>query len=252
MTKFYSFVRPIWMATTVATLFFAGYAGVEAGPLATTDSAFFGVINNEDGLQNGHDGGYWRGTETLLGDFATFTATVDFAVFAPGASFGDFLSDEYGLSDPTSGFEWVYAFQTTGDGSDFPGGDVSRLNAGYDAGEIVTGPAGSGPGFPPGEVALAGGVTTTSSLLQGSSSDWLWDSGLADLENSNILYYTSAFAPKKDKVTVLSAFDSKTSEPQDFASPSNVIHDFEIPEPTSLALAVSLFTILVSGRRRRS
>jgi hypothetical protein len=99
---------------------------VPVGALATTADAL-----NTDGP----DGGFWRGSHLLTGGNATFTGTLDFAVFGPG-DFQTYLDGVYGggtYTDPTGDAEYIYAYQFRSDS----GATIQTLNAGYDLGADI-------------------------------------------------------------------------------------------------------------------
>lgn len=205
-----------------------------AGSLATTPDAFFGTIN---GI-SGHDSGYWRG-HTVVNGFLGLSVDVDFAVFAPGSGFGDFLLAEYAAADPTDGTKYVYAFQATTLSDDSSGGGLNQLKPGYDTGEnllVVS----------QGEVAGTGTGTSAMSL-QASSAEYDWASGVGAPGSSTVLYYTSPFAPQKDRVSISSTNgDSGQSGEEDIASPS----DF-VPEPSSVMIWLSGIAIVGFRRMRQ-
>jgi len=219
-------------ASTAVMLMLSGGSFVDAGPLAglsTTGSAFSGVVNG----QTGQNAGAWQNSEVVLGGgFAStgFAATIEYAVFAPGPSFGNFL----GGPDPTGGTEWVYAFQARLDGDTFSVG-LESLLAGFDLGAAV-GPIGS--------VAGTGDVAVSGAFFNATSAQWNWPAATLSVgEVSDVLYYTSPFAPQRDQVSAKAGFvaDAGQSSADGFASP--------IPEPASFLL-LGAAGVLLAVRRR--
>ncbi len=226
-----------WLAVCVLVavlLLLAGslpaFAGSFAG-LAVTNFAFNGTVNT----QPGHDSGYWRGGDSYGGVASLYSNTVEFAVFAPGGSFGSFL----GQTDPTSGTEWVYAFQVQLD-ADTYGMGLFALNAGLDTGAGVNTIS---------WVSGTGDASPSTALFNVNSAEWNWTSpvlGLGDF--SDVLYYTSNFAPQKDFTSTEANVtgDQGQSLPKKFASPSAV------PEPASVLLVFAGLMSLAVGRWRRT
>ncbi len=209
-----------------------------AGPLATTNNAFSGTVNGVPG----HDAGFWRGSEIING-FDSLSVEVDFAVFAPGSGFDDFLSGAFGVNDPTDGTKFVYAFQANTLSDDngfgvFPPAGLSVLFSGYDPGEDA-------------DIVLQGAVAGTGAVpagyeLNNTSAEYNWSPSIDALGTSAVVYYTSPFAPQKDGVSVGSGNgDAGQSGLESFASPSNVI-----PEPSSLLLLAGGVAIVLLRRLR--
>jgi len=227
-------------ALATALLLLAGgstsFAGILAG-LSSTNFAFNGSVGGEPG----HDAGYWRGSDSYSGVGGTYSNTVEFAVFEPGGSFGLFL----GQPDPTSGVEWVYAFQARID-SDLSGTGLFALNAGFDTGAGVNSI---------GWVSGTGDDSPSVGLFNVNSAEWNWGSfAFTTGDVSDVLYYTSSFAPKKDFTSTESAIgDQGQSLVNKFASPSDLLTpDSVIPEPTSALLFIAGSVLLAFGKRRRS
>jgi hypothetical protein len=200
----------------------------DAGPLAGLSSTPFAF--NDGG---GQTAGAWQNSEVVQGvAFAGtgFQGTVEYAVFAPGLDFGDFLGDP----DPTGGGEWVYAFQSRLDG-DNDGVGLESLLAGFDLGAPVN---------LLGSVAGTGDVGTSSAFYNATSAQWNWTALSAVGLVSDVLYYTSPFSPKRDMVSVKAGFfaDAGQSSFDGFASP--------IPEPGSLLLVVVAAALVVARRSR--
>jgi len=227
-------------ALATALLLLIGISSTFAGTLAglsSTDFAFNGSVGGEPG----HDAGYWRGSDSYSGVGTTYSNTVEFAVFEPGGSFGSFL----GQPDPTSGVEWVYAFQVLLD-SDSSGAGLFALNAGFDTGAGV-----NSIGWVPG----TGDDTPTSGLFNITSAEWNWTSfSLTAGDVSDIVYYTSSFAPKKDFTSTESVIgDQGQSLVNQFASPSDLLTpDAVIPEPSSALLFIAGSVLLAFRKRSKS
>jgi hypothetical protein len=189
---------------------------------------------------DGPDSGFWRGSHLLTG--ATFSGTVDFAVFGPG-DFQSYLDGEYGggtYTDPTGSSEYIYAFQFRSD----TGATIQTLNAGYDVGADI----GSLPA--PGSMAASGDTGPTSTTYNASSARWDWGFGasVANGKISDLLFYSSNRPPKPDFATLGAQYllDQADSGPNDFASPA-------VPEPASLVsmIIAVVGAGLVTGRRGR-
>jgi hypothetical protein len=205
---------------------------VNAGPLAglpTTPFAFSGIVNG----QTGQNAGAWQNSEVVQGGgFVStgFEVTVEYAVFAPGSDFGDFLA----AADPTGGTEWVYAFQVRLDGDNFGAGQESLLT-GFDLGAAVN---------LIGSVAGTGDEATSAAFFNATSAQWDWPASTLTVgETSDVLYYTSPFAPKRDMVTVKAGFfaDAGQSSTDGFASP--------VPEPVSILLIGTAGMLFLVRRR---
>ncbi|MCA9101744.1 MAG: PEP-CTERM sorting domain-containing protein [Pirellulales bacterium] len=216
-------------ALTVVTALAASTQAL-AGPLATTGDAL---------SPGGPDSGYWRGSHQLVG--GTFAGTVDFAVFAPG-DFQSYLDTTYGggaYADPTGGAEYIYAFQFSSDS----GSTIQRLNAGYDLGADI------GSLAAPGYFAGSGDTSPVSTAYNSTSAVWSWGFGasVANGQTSDLLFYSSNWAPKPDFTTLGAQYllDQADSGPNDYASPA-------IPEPTSLfSLIIALVGFAAATSRRR-
>lgn len=211
--------------------------GCLAGTLSTTNFAFSGTV---DGIP-GHDGGVWRGHEVV--NSAIFFGTsvdVDFAVFAPGSSFGDYLSLNFGAADPTDGTKFVYAFQVETITTDLGGSGFDAMNTGYDSDEQ--------PDIVQQGVVAGTGSMTSSFHLNTSSAEFDWSGGMLTPASSGVVFYTSPFAPQPDGVNISSAGgDVGQSGFTSFASPSSII----IPEPSSIAILSGGLLLALIRRRHR-
>ena len=203
------------------------------GVLGLAASAvFMGVSVAEAGLLSANSGGAipaFTGTQAFVNSFSGFTvnATVDYAVFAPGA-FGVAFPGQ----DPSSGTDYVYAYQITN--SDTPDATaVSTFTVGLDGDE----PLGAIGFYDP--AAL---VDPTASAYVGSGpTSAAWDftaPGVIPVNSeSAILLFTSSAAPEWHASTVSGAWSSTHELP----SPT--------PEPAALGL-VALGMGLISLRRK--
>jgi hypothetical protein len=226
----FNFLRLTAFAIVVTA--FAAH-GCLAGSLSATNFAFSGTVNGIPG----HDGGVWRGHEVVSGFLGT-SVDVDFAVFAPGSSFDDYLSANFGATDPTDGSKFVYAFQVETITTDNSALGFNALNTGYDPDEQ--------PDIVQQGVVAGTGSMTSSFHLNASSAQYDWTGGMLTPANSAVVFYTSPFAPQPDGVSMGSAGgDAGQSGFTSFASPSN----FLIPEPSSIAiLGGGLLLVLIRRR----
>ncbi len=203
------------------------------GVLGLAASAvFMGGDAVEAGLLSANSGGAipaFTGSQAFVDGFAGFTvnASVDFAVFAPGA-FGVAFP---GL-DPSAGADYVYAYQIIN--SDTPDASaISTFTVGLDGDE------------PLGAIGFIGAAflvdPSGSSYVGIGPSSAAWDftaPGVIPVDTeSSILIFTSAAAPGLDFATVSGAWSATRELP----SP--------MPEPAALGL-VALGMGLISLRRK--
>ncbi|MEM9353856.1 MAG: hypothetical protein AAGA92_12645 [Planctomycetota bacterium] len=211
----------------------------QASPLSSAANAL------NDGL--GPDGGIWRGTQNLVAapsiiPNSAIDSVVDFAVFAPGGfqSYLDVSFPGQGFTDASGGSEFVYAFQVTANAPT----QVRALNAGIDLGANL-----GTLGGPQAVVGSGDSTPTGASTFNDTSVRWDWgDFALLDSgETSDVLYYTSAFGPQPDQVTVASQFNGNQADsgPADFASPG-------IPEPSSIVICLLAACAATASRQRIS
>jgi hypothetical protein len=204
------------LCVTLVSLATPGFAG----PLSLTDLAY------NDGF--GPASGAWKGTATFSGGLG-FSATVDYAVFAPG-TFGDFLTEQgIGFADPTDQSQLVYAYQVNYNAASF--GAISSNTVGLDGDETI-GMVGSIP------KALVAGANydPSNGANQGTSVGWDYFSGSTAIfsgppKKSTILFFTSPDVPEYDYASLLHLGGPA---PQLVASPSNV--PYVVPEPACLTL----------------
>ena len=192
-----------------------------AGPLAVDGNALAG----------------WSGTQHYSGGSPGFgfEADVDFAVFAPG----DFELS-YPAEDPSSGSEYVYAYQIFNQGPN----SIGLLSVGMSGGiGEATFLAEFGAGQSPRDMHFAEPTEPYTSALF----DFLIPSPAAPVAaggNSTILLMTSVHSPHFDNSTVLDMFSLAGSGP--LPSPAS------IPEPgTIYLLAIGAVLLLVRATRRR-
>ena len=201
--------------------------------LAVTAALMAGTAA-EAGLLSANSGGAigaFTGTQLFSNDFGGFTvnASVDYAVFAPGA-FGVAFPGQ----DPSNGSDYVYAYQINNLPGTIPAATaISQFTVGLDGDE----PLGA-TGFVSGI-----GITIPSSTgYVGSGPTSVAFDFAANIPfdgTSAILIFTSAAAPELDTATVHAAWADTHLLP----SPS--------PEPATLGL-LAMGLGLIGTRRRKA
>lgn len=209
-----------------------GLSQATAGPLSTTNRAL------NDGF--GPDAGRWHGSVLIAGAAFgdTLVAEVDWAAFArpfdgSTGKFQLFLNDEgIAQADPSAPGEVIYVYQITSVTSASPG--VDTLTVGLDAADGRGGTL--APTFIPTGAATekspAGGGDNTTSMA------WFFNGTELQVgDTSSLLVFTSPFAPEFDFMQVNSGLAGPVVSPL-VASPSDRLFQFDIPEPSSLALGL--------------
>lgn len=197
-----------------------------AGPLSTTNLAL------NDGF--GPDAGRWRGSVSIVGAAFgdTVVAEVDWAAFAPG-NFQLYLNSQaIAQLDPSGPGEVAYVYQITSVTNANPG--VDTLTVGLEAAD------GRGVVLAPTFVPTGAGTekSPNSGGDNGTSMAWYFNgSELQVGDTSSLLVFTSPFAPEFDFLQVSSGVASPPVSPL-VASPSDRLFRFEIPEPSSIILAL--------------
>lgn len=212
-------------------------SSVVAGPLATTNFAL------NDGF--GPDAGRWHGSATVSGAAFgdTVTAEVDWAAFGPG-KFQLFLDTE-GIAqvDPSGPNEVIYVYQITSVTAASPG--IDTLTVSIDAAD------GRGAVLAPSFV-LTGGASEQSPASGGdntTSMAWFFNgSELVPGDTSSLLVFTSPFAPEFDFMQLNSGLAGPVN-PALVPSPSDRLFQFDIPEPTSLAIGLICSAVMICSRR---
>jgi hypothetical protein len=213
-------------------------SSVSAGPLATTNRAL------NDGF--GPDAGRWHGTVAVAGAAFgdTLVAEVDWAAFGPG-KFQLFLNDNgYAGADPSGANEVLYVYQIVSVTSASPG--VDTLTVGVDAAD------GRGASSAPDDVVHIGGVNAPVSGGDNTTSmAWFFDGNELQVgDASSLLVFSSPFAPEFDFLQVNSGLAGPVVSPL-VASPSDRLFQFDIPEPTSVALALACSVAMFCTRKVR-
>jgi hypothetical protein len=215
---------------------------VNAGPLATTNLAL------NDGF--GPDFGRWHGSVLVAGAAFgdTLVAEVDWAAFArplngnPG-KFQQYLDGE-GIAgvDPSAPGEVIYVYQIESVTTASPG--VDTLTVGIDAAD--------GRGVPSHIVTGAANEQSPASSNDNTTSMAWFFNGFELLagDNSSLLVFTSPFAPEFDFLQVNSGLAGPAVSPL-VASPSDRLFQFDIPEPSSLALALACSIAAFYTRKSR-
>jgi hypothetical protein len=203
-----------------------GTSQLDAGPLATTNRAL------NDGF--GPDAGRWHGSVLVsgaaLGD--TIVAEVDWAAFGPG-KFQLFLNDEgIAQADPSGPNEVIYVYQITSVTQASPG--VDTLTVGLDAADgrgAVSAPSFVPTGAATEQSPASGGDNTTSMA-------WFFNGTELQVgDTSSLLVFSSPFAPEFDFLQANSGLAGPPVSPL-VASPSDRLFEFDIPEPSSVALSL--------------
>jgi hypothetical protein len=210
-----------------------------AGPLATTNFAY------DNGA--GPDAGRWHGSALIAG--AAFgdsvVAEVDWAVFSPG-NFQSYLnSQSIAQLDPSGANELIYVYQISTVTTAAPG--IETLTVGVDAPDprgSVLAPAFVSTGSATEQSPTDGGDNTTSMAWFFSGTE------LHAGDTSSLLVFTSPNVPEYDFLSINSGLAGPANFPS-VGSPSSLL--FQIPEPTSLFLAlIGCFGVMgVMGSRRR-
>ncbi len=234
-------VRPL--SVLIAVLVVGGWiTAALAGPLSSTPRAIG---------TGGPDAGYWRGSVDFQQAFFgnEVEATLDWAVFAPGA-FQLFLDDVgVAATDPAPG-QVVYAYQLSEVVTAVPG--VGSVSVGLDSTGVVS--------TPPTEVLTgwAGEQPISSAYLSGTTAAY-WsfsaagnNAALVDAgEISPLLVFASPNVPQLDTFQVYSGvagYNGNSLEPLTMVgSPSD---EPWVPEPGSFLLAlVGIVGFSLAGRR---
>lgn len=210
-----------------------------AGSLAVTSFAF----NNGAGP----DGGRWRGTASVVGAALgdTLVAEVDWAVFPVGGFQGYLNSQAIASVDPSAPNEFTYVYQITSVASASPGIDV--LTVGIDA--IDTRGSLTAPTF-----VLSGAATEKSPTSGGdNNTSMAWFFGGTELDpgdTSSFLVFTSPNIPEFDFLSVASGLASQPVPPL-VGSPSAILGDPNVPEPSTLLMVFASALPFLAGRRSR-
>jgi hypothetical protein len=168
----------------------------------------------------------------------TLTASVDYAVYAPGVveTTGALGSPGFAM-DPSHGAEYVYAYEVFNTSPAVGGAVITATTVGLDIGPI---PAGASISHDPG--TPEGGVAPILSHFAGTSSA-AWSFGpLAVGAHSDILFFTMPFPPTTQPGGVQGGHGTIDSE--GLPSPA--------PEPGTAALAaIAAMCLLAATRLRR-
>jgi hypothetical protein len=236
LSKFRCFVV---LAVCLALLVGIGLTPASAGPLAVTNFAF----NNGAGP----DSGIWRGSVSLVGAALgdTLVAEVDWAVFPVGGFQSYLNSQAIAQVDPSAPNEFTYVYQITSVTSANPGVDV--LTVGIDAIDArgsLTAPT----------YVLTGAANEKSPTSGGdNNTSMAWFFGGTELDpgdSSSLLVITSPNIPEYDFLTVASGLAAQAVPPL-VASPSAILGDPNVPEPSTVVLALACVLPFIANRRSR-
>ncbi len=186
--------------------------------------------------------GAWQGSHNFNVP-AVLDATVEYAVFAPGAGFQNYLdNNSIVFADPAPG-EYTYAYQFT-DISAAPAG-ISTFTVGLQGDEALGAsgvtfvPAAAFPPTPPSNDPLSTGGGPGVS----TSSQWTYFGFLGVGGTSGVLFYSSPQAPEFGFAVIASGTTFDT-DPLSLPNPST------IPEPTSAMLFACGAVLLAQARGR--
>ena len=175
--------------------------------------------------------GSWTGKAEFRA--MVFEADVEFCVYAPG----DF-DNSFPGQDPSTGTDYVYAYQIFNDLDFYPpppfSGAVRGLSVGINGGDEIITHVGSIPG--------TGDQSPQSDDLNSSSVWWIFGDAyeLDKGEISDILFFTTPGVPEWDYADMDGGFPDTGQLP----SPQGA------PEPGTLALLAVAGLLLKAGRRR--
>jgi len=176
----------------------------------------------------------WQGRVNIDGSFGTLNvnADVDYAVFAPGDSFQNFLNDyNINYTDPSGGTEYIYAYQIDENNGSNPG--VVSFTVGLDGDEPVSGPY---------AIPGTGDQSPSAMDFPGTSAKWDFGGLLTTGMTSEILLYSSPWGPERDWGTISAGIASGLSN--EIPSP--------VPEPgTTVLLGLAVAVLSLFAKRRR-
>jgi hypothetical protein len=203
-------------AVALMCLFLVGPA--VAGPLPTDPNAMPGFQGQQ----------FFSSTANGF----TMTATVEFAVYAPGMVETSAALGNPGFAmDPSLGANWVYAYEVFNTSPATGGAVITASTVGLNIGPIPGSASIS-------NYALAGGVAPTLSHFAGTTSA-TWSFGPLNIgANSDILFFTMPYSPTYRPGGVQGGHGTIASE--SLPSPT--------PEPATISLLASAL-LLIGGHR---
>jgi hypothetical protein len=184
----------------------------------------------------------WTGTSTVNSGLIagkTLTASVDWAVFAPGK-----FDLYFGAgADPSNGTQYVYAYEPTNTGSTV---NVSQKINGFTVG-LIAGATFSNIGYLPVANGNYGVLPSTSSFGGTSSARWNYTAPtLALVGGSNVsqvVLFTSPEGPTKISASILGGGLNATTTSANFVPTP-------IPEPSTFVLMAIAGSVAVLLRRK--
>jgi hypothetical protein len=191
-------------------------AAVQAGASLMTD--------------NNGMGGQWQGKRTFTATMNLFNADVEFCVYAPGQ-----FNKSFTGADPSGGLQYVYAYQVINTGAT---GYLNRFSVGLNEKNEQASNIGqvAGSNVSP----SANSITTTT-----AGWDFLSPTIIVG-QRSNILIFTSPFAPEFDNTTVKGTQGATKTI---YRPPTNLGIPSPTPEPMTLTLLATGLVAAISRRK---
>ena len=210
-----------------------------AGPLPTDGNSYF------DGVTTWHGSSLF--TDTQAG--ATLKAEVEFSVYAPGKFGTSAALGNPAAADPSSGTDFVYAYEILNDGTGLNPSTttVSNLSVGLLAGAIPFNSTRVGNDATTLELGIAPNLSQfVPSGNPKQAAKWSYTHTTLNInQHSDILFFTSPFGP----TTILASMQGG-----DGATIPSAFLPTPVPEPTSLMISIIGMACVLAMRcaRRRA